>query len=198
MSTRAMIGIYGRPKEDRKGVIVKSYSGKEIKTNTERVQGIYSHWDGYPTGLGIELQRWAYTRRKALRLVEGGDISAIDWKTGMIHYYADRYDWVRWNTINKKYELEKDRGGCDENWEDVKPKSYYNGNEFVVNSLAGKSMIEFVYLFDDDKWRCFGSRYGHNNIIEYDMDIKYLLKWRKSDEYPKNGFRTIKSKKEIV
>ena len=69
MSTRAMIG-YLSPEDS--------------------VTGIYSHWDGYPTGLGHNLMKFYGNPRRVLHLIDGGDVSAIDWDTGQANHYAFR------------------------------------------------------------------------------------------------------------
>jgi len=171
MSTRAMIG-YLSPK------------GK--------VTGIYSHWDGYPDGVGYNLMKFYGNPRRVLHLIEGGDVSAIDWDTGHANHYAFRSRWVSWNTIDKKYDNEWDRGGLDEKWEDVKPRLYKDLLQYLDESLTGKSMIAYAYLFDysgaedypdhsqlsQGRWRCFKSEYGSGKIFEVELDEKKLKKAR--------------------
>ena len=180
MSTRAMIG-YLRPTE-----------GAE----QECVTGIYSHWDGYPTGVGLNLLKFYGNPRRVIHLIDGGDVSAIDWKTGQPNHYAFRSTWVSWNEIDKKYDNEWDRGGLDEKWEDVKPRLYLGMNQYLDESLTGKSMIAYAYLFDwsggntdhsqlsKGRWRCFKSTYGEDKILEVSMDRKLLEKGRKSKKHP--------------
>ena len=175
MSTRAMIG-YMSPKDS--------------------VTGIYSHWDGYPTGVGLNLLKFYGNPKRVLHLIEGGDVSAIDWNTGHSNHYAFRSTWVNWNEIDKKYDNEWDRGGLDEKWEDVKPRLYKDMNQYLDESLSGKSMICYAYLFDysggdtdhsqlsKGRWRCFKSTYGEDKILEVSMDRKLLEKGRKSKKHP--------------
>jgi hypothetical protein len=173
MSTRAMIGYL-------------SPGGS--------VTGIYSHWDGYPTGLGTNLMKFYGNPKRILHLIEGGDVSAIEWETGQSLHYAFRSTWVRWNYLDKKYDNEWDRGGLDEKWEDVKPRLYKNMNQYLDESLSGKSMIAYAYLFDysgaedypdhsqlsKGRWRCFKSEYGSGKILEVELNRKKLEKARKS------------------
>ena len=173
MSTRAMIG-YLSPK------------GK--------VTGIYSHWDGYPDGVGYNLMKFYGNPRRVLHLIEGGDVSAIDWDTGHANHYAFRSRWVSWNYADKKYDNEWDRGGLDEKWEDVKPRLYKDMNQYLDESLSGKNMICYAYLFDysgaedypnhsqlsKGRWRCFKSDYGSGKIFEVELNRKKLEKARKS------------------
>ena len=175
MSTRAMIG-YMSPKDS--------------------VTGIYSHWDGYPTGVGYNLMKFYGNPRRVIHLIDGGDVSQIDWDTGQPNHYAFRSTWVNWNPVDKCYTNEWDRGGLDEKWEDVKPRLYKDMNQFLDESLTGKSMIAYAYLFDwsggntdhsqlsKGRWRCFKSTYGEDKILEVSMDRKLLEKGRKSKKHP--------------
>ena len=170
MSTRAMIGY--------------------LNKDTDRVTGIYSHWDGYPTGVGLNLLKFYGNPQRVLHLIDAGDVSAIDWDTGQPCHYAFRSTWVRWNPIDKKYDNEWDRGGLDEKWEDVKPRLYLGMNQYLDESLTGKSMIAYAYLFDysggntdhsqlsKGRWRCFKSDYGSGKIFEVELSEKKLKKAR--------------------
>ena len=163
MSTRAMIGY--------------------LNKDTKKVTGIYSHWDGYPDGLGHNLMKFYGNPKRILHLIDAGDVSAIDWDTGQPLHYAFRSTWVTWNTFDKKYNNEWDRGGLDEKWDDVKPKLYKNVEQYLDESLSGKSMIAYAYLFDfrfDSRWRCFKSEYGSGKILEVELNRKKLEKARKS------------------
>ena len=160
MSTRAMIG-YMSPKDS--------------------VTGIYSHWDGYPDGVGYNLLKFYGNPKRVLHLIEGGDVSAIDWDTGHANHYAFRSRWVSWNYADKKYDNEWDRGGLDEKWEDVKPRLYKDLLQYLDESLTGKSMIAYAYLFDtslEPRWRCFKSEYGSGKIFEVELNEKKLKKAR--------------------
>ena len=165
MSTRAMIGYM----------------------NDTKVTAIYSHWDGYPTGLGMNLLKFYGNPRRVLHLIEGGDVSAFDWNTGHANHYAFRSTWVSWNGIDKKWDNEWDRGGLDEKWDDVKPRLFEDMNTFLSESLTGETMIAYAYLFDwtghnmdhsqlsKGRWRCFKSDYKTNVIHEIKLDKKKLI-----------------------
>jgi|TARA_B100001123_G_scaffold138742_1_gene161257 hypothetical protein len=172
MSTRAMIG-YMSPEGS--------------------VTGIYSHWDGYPTGVGYNLMKFYGNPRRVIHLIDGGDVSQIDWNTGHANHYAFRSRWVNWNPVDKCYTNEWDRGGLDEKWEDVKPRLYEDMNQYLDESLSGKSMICYAYLFDysggdtdhsqlsKGRWRCFKSDYGSGKIFEVELDEKKLRKSREKN-----------------
>ena len=171
MSTRAMVGY---------------------KLGTDKVYGIYSHWDGYPSGLGAVLQHYYNNRRRASRLVEGGDISSISWDSGQALYYADRSTWSDFDYTKKQWKKHSANYNEDEKWNDVKPKQYDNLDDFIFHNLRDDSMIAFLYIFDDGRWRCFRKGYKTKVVEEMDLDIKYLEKCRK--KFPKD-FKTIKRKK---
>ena len=170
MSTRAMIGY--------------------LNSDTNKVTGIYSHWDGYPDGVGYNLMKFYGNPQRVLHLIDAGDVSAIDWDTGHANHYAFRSTWVSWNGIDKKYDNEWDRGGQDEKWEDVKPRLYSKGMEqYLDEALTGKSMIEYAYLFDttlNPRWRCFKSEYGSGKILEVELNEKKLKKVRGTDKSTKD------------
>ena len=170
MSTRAMIGY--------------------LNKDTNKVTGIYSHWDGYPDGVGYNLMKFYGNPQRVLHLIDAGDVSAIDWDTGHANHYAFRSTWVSWNGIDKKYDNEWDRGGQDEKWEDVKPRLYSKGMEqYLDEALTGKSMIEYAYLFDttlNPRWRCFKSEYGSGKILEVELNEKKLKKLRGTSKSTKD------------
>jgi len=170
MSTRAMIGY--------------------LNKDTNKVTGIYSHWDGYPDGVGYNLMKFYGNPQRVLHLIDAGDVSAIDWDTGHANHYAFRSTWVSWNGIDKKYDNEWDRGGQDEKWEDVKPRLYSKGIEqYLDEALTGKSMIEYAYLFDttlNPRWRCFKSEYGSGKILEVELNEKKLKKLRGTSKSTKD------------
>ena len=182
MSTRAMVGY--------------------LNKDTKKVTGIYSHWDGYPTGVGLNLMKFYGNPQRVLHLIDAGDVSAIDWDTGQPLHYAFRSTWVTWNTFDKKYNNEWDRGGLDEKWEDVKPRLYNNMEQYLDETLIGKSMIAYAYLFDNTlagRWRCFRSDYGSGKIQEIELDQKKLIKSRKSKKSMKEKIiGTIKIRKKVA
>ena len=182
MSTRAMVGY--------------------LNKDTKKVTGIYSHWDGYPTGVGLNLMKFYGNPQRVLHLIDAGDVSAIDWDTGHSLHYAFRSTWVTWNKFDKKFNNEWDRGGLDEKWDDVKPRLYDNMEQFLDETLSGKSMIAYAYLFDttlEGRWRCFRSDYGSGKIQEVEFNKKKLIKGREK----KNGMKdkiidTIKIRRKVA
>ena len=182
MSTRAMIGY--------------------LNKDTNKVTGIYSHWDGYPDGVGYNLMKFYGNPQRVLHLIDAGDVSTIDWDTGHANHYAFRSVWVNWNSIDKKYDNEWDRGGLDEKWNDVKPRLYKNIDQYLDESLSEKSMIEYAYLFDttlNPRWRCFKSEYGSGKILEVELNEKKLKKVRGTSKSTKDKIiDTIKIRRKVA
>ena len=61
----------------RAAVILKESNG---------MRGVYSHWDGYLSGLGVKLKNHFNTRDKVERLIAGGDIAEVD-DNGDVRYF---------------------------------------------------------------------------------------------------------------
>jgi len=84
--------------------------------------------------------------------------------------------------VDKCYDTE---AGEDEAWKDVKPQAYKGLIDFI-DTMNGDNMIEFMYLYDEGKWRGFKSDYKSNVIQEFDMDQKKFQKARDQEKtYPK-------------
>lgn len=103
MSTNAIIGVAGQKK------------------------GVYSHWDGYPSGVGLTLLRHYSKKRKVKKLLSLGNISALYGKTTSIkpHSFNKPVDGV---TIA----YHRDRG-----------------DEFSTGENYG---ADFLYEFRKGKW----------------------------------------------
>jgi len=66
---------------------------------TDRVKGVYCHWDGYPSGVGHTLQENYTTREKIEALIALGSISALRPELGERHKLdnfelAEKNDWT--------------------------------------------------------------------------------------------------------
>jgi len=87
------------------------------------VRSVYCHWDGYVEWNGKMLDLHFNSLNKALALVDGGDISAIN-EGGVVDYYKDKGD----------------------DWESVKPE-VYNNIEELMEEMKYSTNIEFVYVY---------------------------------------------------
>ena len=93
----------------RAAVIFKSNNG---------MRGVYSHWDGYLSGLGAKLKNHFNTRDKVERLIEGGDIAEID-DDGNVRYFE---------AGNPVY--------LGETWQEVAKEIPHNGHIYVnINGI---------------------------------------------------------------
>ena len=59
-----------------------------MMNDSEGMVGVYSHWDGYLSGLGVKLKNFFNTRDKVETLIEGGDIAEID-NDGNVRYFEN-------------------------------------------------------------------------------------------------------------
>ena len=104
-----------------------------------------------------------------------------------------------WQYLEKEH-LDPNNKLTDEQWQG-----------FLDESLTGKSMIEYVYVFDysggdtdhsqlsKGRWRCFKSEYGSGKIQEVELNKKKLIKGREK----KNGMKdkivdTIKIRRKVA
>lgn len=119
------------------------------------VKAVYSHWDGYPTEMGRNLNKFFPTLQDAKALVQGGDLSAICNKTGKITYYAEfpgqkileqDYDVVQealpFNQVEafEYYDVD-DFGGvkqADMKGNPWNPKAYMDNIEYLYVHMKGE------------------------------------------------------------
>lgn len=155
MSTRSWVAVQSASHDKEGGVC----------------QFVYSHYDGYPSGVGLTLLQHYNAKSKAKQLVSGGDISIIDWNGQDVLYYAKRGSW-------------KDpRGGGDEPWDQVKPR-WKNNKQNLLNAFRSDEgmMIAYLYIYETDlKWHCYKVDYDTKDIIELELSKEHLVKSRNSD-----------------
>lgn len=125
----------------------RSYICIERKKPTGEIwyEGVYCHWDGYPSNNGDILYHHYKDREKVEKLISLGSISSLDNEVETIdptHSFDTPVDGV---TVFY---------GRDRGEEDVESK------EVKLEDLAKDVFIEYVYIFGlDDQWRCFA--YDH-------------------------------------
>ena len=113
--------------------------------DTEHVLSVYHHWDGYPSWLGVFLQKNYTTKEQIAELIDGGDISSIE---------SDE-DWER-NKLDEKIVLYyNDRG------EKTEPRLDLNVEDYLENEYSADE--EYAYLFENGEWIC------------YDLDTKQTV-----------------------
>lgn len=126
-----------------------------IGFSRDGVKAVYSHWDGYPTEMGRNLNKFFPTLQDAKALVQGGDLSAVCNKTGKITYYAEfpgqkileqDYDVVQealpFNQVEafEYYDVD-DFGGvkqADMKGNPWNPKAYMDNIEYLYVHMKGE------------------------------------------------------------
>lgn len=114
--------------------------GRKLEDGT--IEAIYCHFDGYPEHTGKLLVERYNTEEKVEGLLKLGDISVLKGNLSeTIAYHRD----------------------CNEDWEDVAPKTFESFKEF--HNWGRDIWAEFFYLLDEEGWHCF-DRQGYEIKLE--------------------------------
>ena len=104
--------------------------------DTEHVLSVYHNWDGYPSWLGVFLQKNYTTKEQIAELIDGGDISCIEseqtWNNDPCQPYVQYYNL---------------RG------EKTEPRLDLNVEDYIENEYS--AMEEYAYLFENGEWICY-------------------------------------------
>lgn len=79
-----------------------------IKNEDGTYDGVYCHFDGYPTGVGSKLSRFYKTEEKIRELIDRGDMSCLEGELDDCEFYTKRgeelhnYKGLQANVILKK------------------------------------------------------------------------------------------------
>ena len=122
---------------------------------TKKVKVIYVHSDGYPYGVGKCLVDHYNNRQLAAKLFEHGDASYLGDTLDECSFYGR--DWDR--------KEEKARTYRDE-W-------------MYMHNMQGENMIEYIYIFKDNRWYVSTSNYVPEEKLKnsYDGGIYYWTKF---------------------
>jgi len=121
---------------------------------TKKVKVIYVHSDGYPYGVGKCLVDNYNNRQLAEELFKHGDASYLDETIDQCSFYGR--DWDR--------EEDKAREHRDE-W-------------MYMHNMTGDFMIEYIYLFKDNRWHVSTSKYVSDKIIKNSYNsVSYWTKF---------------------
>jgi hypothetical protein len=101
MATRAMIGMM--------------LLGGKIRT-------VYSHWDGYPKGVGAVLFEHYRTEKDVAELLSHGDISSLESSIEKTDFYGDRGGPREFDSLSEAIDYYRD------------------------------SFCEYIYIFNYDDW----------------------------------------------
>ena len=107
-----------------------------------QIISVYHHWDGYPSWLGVTLEKKFNTREKVSELIDGGDMSCCDSDSD--------WDLKECESHVQYYSL---RG------EDCPPKISESITEYL--DQTERTDGEYAYLFDNGEWTCYDiGQYG--------------------------------------
>ncbi len=120
-------------------------------------EGVYCHWDGYPSWNGKILFENYKNRDIVEKLISLGDISSLNEK-------LETED--KSHTFDKPVEGVTVFYGRDRGEEETGPR------EVSLAELNGDIMIEYVYIYTlDDEWKCFAC--GHmGNVCKLEDVLK--------------------------
>lgn len=121
----------------------RSHIGKKLSDGT--IKYIYCHWDGYPEYNGMILKEHYTNEAKIDALLELGDISSLNEEIGEKHDFND-HDLIVENKWVNAYG--RDRGDTDTEAGIAK-----NVGELTQSD----NWTEYHYVYDNGKWRCWGS-----------------------------------------
>ena len=104
------------------------------------IKTIYCHWDGYPDYNGEILLSHYTTPRLVDELIEGGDLSSLDFDYEHCNPYSARGD--KWELIQPR-EVE---------WKDLAEVTY-------------DCNAEYVYIYNSEyEWECYEYDYGTSKL----------------------------------
>ena len=121
---------------------------------TKKVKVIYVHSDGYPYGVGKCLVDHYNKRDVAQLLFNHGDASYLGDTIDECSFYGR--DWDR---------------------EEDKAREYRDEWMYMYN-IRGDSMIEYIYIFKDNRWHVSTSKYVSDKIIKNSYNsVSYWTKF---------------------
>ena len=122
---------------------------------TKKVKVIYVHSDGYPYGVGKCLVDNYNKRDLAELLFNHGDASYLGDTLDECSFYGR--DWNR----------EED------------PAKTYRDEWMYMHNMKGENMIEYIYIFKDNRWHVSTSKYIPESKLKnsYDGGVSYWTKF---------------------
>jgi len=127
MATRCNIGIFEKPNEE----------------GVSEVRYIYSHWDGYPDGVGFTLKNHYTDEAKIRKLIDGGDISSlreeVEIPDGVEHSFDNRSE-----NITVFYGRDRGESGTEAQ------KTYMKGMTNIKNIKENEYL--YIYEVESGEW----------------------------------------------
>ena len=126
----------------------------EDKDGNKKIKVVYVHSDGYPYGVGKCLVDNYNNRQLAAELFKHGDASYLGDTLDECSFYGR--DWKR----------EED------------PAREYRDEWMYMHNMTGDFMIEYIYLFKDNRWHVSTSKYVSDKIIKNSYNsVSYWTKF---------------------
>lgn len=128
-----------------------------ILEDDNTVTAIYCHWDGYPENNGHLLMKYWNDAYLIDHLMTLGNISVLGKEVG------ERQNFNQPTDGNWCLAYGRDRGEADQS-----ATSYASRDDYVGNA-ADDHDVDYIYLWENDKWRCWNTQGIHINM--YDMNV---------------------------
>jgi len=107
-----------------------------IQLSDESILSVYHHWDGYPSGVGVELKEHYTTKESVSDLINGGNMSSC--------WTMERWDDEDNQEYGPMYYTQR-----GESIEETQPRHDTDLNEYLSDGA------EYAYLFVNDEWVCY-------------------------------------------
>ena len=123
------------------------------------VTAIYCHWDGYPEHNGRLLVKYWNDSYLIDHLMHLGNLSYLGKEIG------EKQD----------FDQPTDRNWClaygrDRETAEAARAYFYNGREVYINNAVNDSGADYIYLWENDKWRCWDYEGKHINLYEMNVE----------------------------
>lgn len=115
-----------------------------------KIESIYCHWDGYPTGNGKILLEHYQDEEKVNELIGLGDLSILGPEIGEQHSFDERMTSQSSEEYRNKVAPWCCAYGRDRGENDTGPEISNNKQEFI--DLTYQSDGEYSYLFENGEW----------------------------------------------
>ena len=122
------------------------------------VTAIYCHWDGYPEHNGLLLRKYWDDVYLIEQLMQLGNLSYLGKEIG------EKQDFDQPTDRNWCLAYGRDRS------ESEAGVYFYDSSDDYVSKAAATTCADYIYLFQNDMWRCWDYEGKHINL--YDMNVE--------------------------
>ena len=104
----------------------------------EKYKSIYCHFDGYPSGVGVILNKYYTNKPKIMKLINLGNISSLGPEIGTKHRFSDA-------PYNETTAFKRDGG-------EKNTSAETSGSIDELEYLTLKTDGEYLYVWENNKW----------------------------------------------